>query len=270
MPATRKYNDVQFFLIAIAFISAFNYYLTYSNIKFNGFLLLTYTIDTVQGWLAWFTLRSIVIYLDRKMPYSEGVVKRIVVQVLVTTIAGLAVIILLTEMVSWIARGRSALLNFYTFDIFIIMIWFFVMNGIYIGMHYYHEWQESERLRREDKKLRQDGFAIKQGNQKLMIAFGDIAGFYSENGYTFLQTWQEKKYLAERSLDKSEELLPGELFFRLNRQYMLHRNAISGYKKANDGKIDILVKPAGSLPAIVSVSRTKAVQFKKWFGQEEA
>ncbi|NUQ23863.1 MAG: hypothetical protein HUU34_07910 [Saprospiraceae bacterium] len=32
--------DVPLFLILIPFISAFNYYLTYSNIRLNGFLLL--------------------------------------------------------------------------------------------------------------------------------------------------------------------------------------------------------------------------------------
>jgi len=35
MSTSHKYNDVKFFLIAIAFISAFNYYLTWSNIMFN-------------------------------------------------------------------------------------------------------------------------------------------------------------------------------------------------------------------------------------------
>src|SRR6188474_3102479 len=134
MAASKKYNDIKFFLIAIAFISAFNYYLTYTNIRFNWFLVLTYTIDTVQGWLAWWAVRSIIIYLDKKLPYTDRPLKRILVQLSVTTIAGLLVIILLTELVSWIARGRALPLSFYLFDIFIITIWFIVINGIYIGM----------------------------------------------------------------------------------------------------------------------------------------
>src|SRR6476619_718417 len=112
MTRHQKYNDVKFFLFAIAFISSFNYYLTWSNIKFNWFLVLTYTIDTVQGWLAWWAVRSIVIYLDKKLPYSNKPVKRILVQLILTTVAGQLVIILLTELVSWIAKGRPALLNF--------------------------------------------------------------------------------------------------------------------------------------------------------------
>jgi len=36
------------FLIAIPLINAINYYLTYYHFHFNLFLLLTFTIDTVQ------------------------------------------------------------------------------------------------------------------------------------------------------------------------------------------------------------------------------
>src|SRR5215468_1199364 len=105
MRAGSKYNDVKFFLVAIAFISAFNYYLTWSNIKFNWFLILTYSIDTIEGWLAWWAMRSIIIYLDKKIPYGDRPLKRIFIQLLATTIAGLSVIIILTELVSWIVRG---------------------------------------------------------------------------------------------------------------------------------------------------------------------
>ncbi len=265
MMRQRKYNDVKFFLVAIAFISAFNYYLTWTNIKFNWFLVFTYTIDTIQGWLAWWAVRSIIIYLDTKMPYGNHPLKRIFVQLLLTTTAGLLVIILLTELVSWIIRGRPALPNFYFFDIFIFIIWFFVINGIYIGMHYYNEWRrESERQRQEEKKLRSGGFTVKHGNQNLLFPFADILGFYSEDGYTILLTKENKKYFPDRSLDKIETSLPEELFFRLNRQYILQRKIITGFKRTGNGKIDVLINVQDNLPSSIAVSRTKAVSFKNW------
>ncbi|MBC7826329.1 MAG: LytTR family transcriptional regulator DNA-binding domain-containing protein [Chitinophagaceae bacterium] len=265
MAVEHKYHDVKFFLIAIAFISAFNYYLTYSNIRFNWFLVLTYTIDTVQGWLAWWVVRTIIIYLDRKLPYTDRPLKRILIQVLVTTGAGLLIIILLTEMVSLIARGRTVPISFYLFDIFIILIWFLVINGIYIGMHYYAEWKRSEMQRLEEKKVRAEGFSVKHGRQNLMISFGDILGFYSEEGYTVMLTWENKKYFPDRSLDKIEETLPEEWFFRLNRQYIVHRKALTGFKRTGDGKIDVLVNAVENFPKAIQVSRTRAVPFKNWF-----
>src|SRR6478735_2363196 len=253
MTRHQKYNDVKFFLVAIAFISAFNYYLTWSNIKFNWFLVYTYVIDTIQGWLAWWAVRSIIIFLDKKMPYGNRPLKRILVQLLLTTITGMLIIILLTELVSWIIRGRPALANFYFFDIFIISIWFFVINGIYIGMHYYSEWRESERQRQEEKKFRAGGFTVKQGNQNLLFPFDDILGFYAEEGHTILLTKGNKKYFPDRSLDKIETLLPEELFFRLNRQYILNRKVVTGFKRTGNGKIEVLVNAPENLPSSIAV-----------------
>jgi DNA-binding LytR/AlgR family response regulator len=264
----EKYNDVKFFLVAIAFISAFNYYLTYTKIRFNWFLVLTYSIDTIEGWLAWWAVRSIIIYLDEKMPYGEKPLKRILIQLAVTTTAGLFVIIILTEMVSWIARGRPAIQSFYLFDIFIFVIWFFVINGIYIGMHYYKEWKQSEQKRIEEKKIRAGGFSVKHGKQNLLLPFNEIAGFYSEEGYTVLLNNQDKKFFPDKSLDKIEKALPEEWFFRLSRQYIIHRDTVKGFKRLNDGKLDVMIKPHGNLPPSIQVSRLKAAAFKNWFESE--
>jgi len=187
------------------------------------------------------------------------------VQLVVTTITGLLIIILLTELESLTARGHTAPLSFYLYDIFIICIWFFVINGIYIGMYYYSEWKESERRRQEDKKVRAAGFTVKLGKQNLLIPFDEISGFYTEEGYTILLNHQNKKFFPDKSLDKIEKQLPEEWFFRLNRRYILHRNAITGFKRSNDGKIDVTIKSLDTLPEAVQVSRTKAVAFKKWF-----
>ena len=265
MPEQHKYNDVKFFLIAIALISAFNYYLTYNNISLNWFLVITYMIDTIQGWLAWWAARSIIIYLDKKLPYGDKPAKRIIIQTLLTTITGLLIIILLTELTSLIAKGRTAPASFYLFDVFIFVIWFLVINGIYIGMHYYGEWKQSETARSEEKKLRIEGFSVKQGKQNLQILFNDILSFYAEEGYTVLLTWQNKKYFPDKSLDKIEDALPAELFFRLNRQYIVHRKALTGFKRTGDGKIDVFVKASENFPAAIPVSRTRAVSFKNWF-----
>lgn len=269
MPPAKKYNDVKFFIIAIAFISAFNYYLTYTNISLNWFLVLSYLNDTVQGWLAWWAVRSIIIYLDKKVPYGDMPLKRIIIQFFLTTTAGMFVIIALTELSSWVVKGRPALLNFYTFDVFIFFIWFIVINGIYVGMHYYAGWKESEKARQEDKKLRAGGFAVKHGRQNLQIAFEDVLGFYVDDGYTLLLTRHHKKYFPDKSLDKIEEMLPAEWFFRLNRQYIVHRNAVTGFKRTGDGKIDVLITGAEYLPETISVSRIKAAAFKNWFQPEE-
>jgi hypothetical protein len=156
-------QDILTFIILIPLISAINYYLTYSKIELNGFLLLTFTIDTVQGYSAWWAVRWIVIRLDHRMPYENNPPRRIGLQFFLTTAAGLFVISVLTELVSWIAKGKGAPLNFYTHDLVIISIWFFVLNGIYIGFYYYNAWRKSELKREEENRIKVGGFTVKQG-----------------------------------------------------------------------------------------------------------
>ncbi|MBS1597465.1 MAG: LytTR family transcriptional regulator [Bacteroidetes bacterium] len=262
-----KYNDIPIFLILIPCINALNYYLTYSNISLNWHTALTFAIDTLEGYIAWWIIRSIIIRLDRKIPYAPKPLKRIFIQILLTCVGALAFIIVSTEILNWIVKDTPVPSSFYTLDIFIFLIWFFVINGIYIAWHYYIVMNELEKLRREEKKLRQDGFTVKHGKQNLQIPFAGIAGIYVEGEYAVLITTDAKKYLLDQSLDKVEKLLPGEFFFRMNRQYILHRNMVSGYERGEHNKLNVLVSPSPQFPPNVQVSRTKAVAFKSWFQQ---
>lgn len=260
--------DIPLFLVLIPFISAFNYYLTYSNIGLNWFLLLTFTIDTVQGYFAWWGVRAFILYLDQKLPYETGVFRRIAVQFFSTTVIGLTIISLLTELVSWIARGKPAPLHFYTVDLVIISIWFFVINGIYIVLHFYHLWQRSEANRHESHRIRTEGLVVKHGKQDIRLDYVELAGFYVDQEYAVACHLNGKKYYLDQSLDKIEKNLPEAFFFRLNRQYILHRQLVSGFKRAENGKILVLSNNHECFPSEIPVSRTKAPAFKSWFRPE--
>ncbi|HWA32902.1 MAG TPA: LytTR family DNA-binding domain-containing protein [Cyclobacteriaceae bacterium] len=271
MPEQRRnpyHPDIALFLILLPFISAINYYLTYSNIKFNGFLLLTFTLDTVQGYAGWWAVRSFILFLDRKYPYERSPRNRILIQLVCTMIIGLAVIALLTEIVSLIAKGKPAPLDFYTIDLLIIGIWFIVLNGIYVGLHFYNRWQMSEALRKEENRVKSGGLIVKQGKQDLRLEFDDLTGLFVEGEYVVVCQNGGKKYYLDQSLDRVEDVVPATLFFRLNRQFILHRRMITGFKRAENGKLTAYVAPHEIFPAEIAVSRTKAPAFKSWFKPE--
>ncbi len=257
--------DVALFLILIPFISAFNYYLTYSNIQLNGFLLLTFTIDTVQGYCAWWGVRILIIYLDQKLPYEKGLLRRIVFQLFSTLIIGLFIISILTEVVSLIAKGKPAPLSFYTVDLFIISIWFFVINGIYLMLYFYHRYKESEETRLRENQIQSDGLFVRQGKQDIRLSFEELEGFYVDEDYAVASQLGGKKYYLNQSLDRIEETLPVASFYRVNRQYIVHRQIISGFKRSDNGKILVILQNTTNLPHEVPVSRLKAPAFKGWF-----
>jgi hypothetical protein len=260
--------DVALFLVLIPFISAFNYYLTYTNIKFGWFLILTFAIDTVQGYAAWWAVRTFIIRLDQQWPLQKDPLKRIGVQVAGTVIIGLIVISLLTELTSWIAKGKSAPLSFYTIDLFIIGVWFLVVSGIYIGLRYYNEWQRSEAIREEENRIKSDGILVRQGKQEIRVAFNDVAGFFVEDEYVAVCLLVGNKYLLNQSLDKTERTVPSTFFFRINRQYIIHRQMITGFKRVENGKLLVLLQTHNNFPSEIQVSRIKAPAFKDWFRPE--
>ena len=118
----EKYKDASLFIILIPLINAINYYLTYSTIQFNAHGILTFIIDTLMGYAAWIAVRTIIIYLDRILPFTDRPLKRIAIQLLCTTLSGLLVIILLTEMINYFATSSPVPKSFYLFDIFIFII----------------------------------------------------------------------------------------------------------------------------------------------------
>ena len=264
-PKNPYHPDVLVFLILIPIISAFNYYLTYSNIKLSWFLALTFSIDTIQGYCAWWGVRSFIFYLDKKLPYDKGLMKRLVIQLSCTLIFGLLIISILTELVSWIAKGKPAPLNFYTIDLVIISIWFFVINGIYLGIYFYRLYQESEAARQRDNQLKSDGIFVKQGKQDIRLMYHDLEGFFVDEDYAVASQLGGKKFYLTQSLDKIEKRLPVTDFYRLNRQYIVHRQIVSGFKRSENGKILVMLQNTSNFPAEIPVSRLRAPSFKSWF-----
>jgi LytTr DNA-binding domain len=262
--AKVDYHDIRFFLVAIPFINALNYYLTYHNISWSAHTLLTFTIDTLEGFSAWWLVRMIIVGLDQRMPYAPRPLRRILIQLLLTAGAGLGIIILITEILNRIIKGGPMPSSFYRFDIFIFLIWFFVINGIYVGIYYYRQWAQAEHLREQDRKIRMEGFSVRHGRQRIHISFAEAAGIYVEGDYAILVTNKGKKHLLDQSLDKVEKSLPVEMFFRLNRQYILNRNRISGFEPLDNGKISAILIPGEHLPDSIQISRTKAPAFRLW------
>ncbi len=253
------------FLLAIPIIAGINYYLTYSGIRLNWFLALTFAIDTVQGYMAWWIVRWLIKWLDKVKPYQQGVGKRIVTQVLVTLVAGLSLLAITTELVSWIARGKPANLSFYTVDLVIIAIWFFVINGVYIFLHYYHEWKSLAQQRQQAATLLEAGLFVQKGRADLKLPYSEIAGCYVEGDYVMVTNKEGNRYFVDQPLDKLDAVLPPDLFFRMNRQYIVHIQMVTGFRRSENGKIVVLLLQHSMLPQEITVSRVKAPAFKVWF-----
>lgn len=133
------YNDRWLIVIGVPVINLLNYYLTYPSISFDTHFFATYSIDTAEGYFAWYSCRMVIVYLDRHLSWEENIVKRMAIQVPLVCLTLLGVIIGLTEATNFFAAHKPAPAIFYTFDIYIFLIWGFFINVVYLSLYLYNK-----------------------------------------------------------------------------------------------------------------------------------
>lgn len=105
-------------------------------------------------------------------------------------------------------------------------------------------------------------FLISKGENYHYIETLDIAHFYSENGVTFLHTFQGKRYIVNYTLDQLEQQLDSRLFFRVSRNCMGNVKAIENVTRYFNSRLKLSFSP--ECPHEVLVSRVRVPDFLKW------
>ncbi len=104
-------------------------------------------------------------------------------------------------------------------------------------------------------------FLVKTGDKLKSILTSEIAYFYRDD-LVSLVTNENKKFLLDYTLDELTEMLNPKIFFRINRQYLVHINSIAQVHKYFKGKLKIMLTPETDGELIIS--QEKASKFKDW------
>ncbi len=102
---------------------------------------------------------------------------------------------------------------------------------------------------------------IKTGQNIRIIAHADVAFYFTQDKITYLMTFEGKKYAVEMSLEQIERQIIDANYFRLNRQYIINRQAINTMSKHTKSRVRIMLSPTGDE---VIVSTERSPQFKIW------
>ena len=103
---------------------------------------------------------------------------------------------------------------------------------------------------------------VKLGSQIKLISMEEVAYFYTENKITYLTTWKGKRYPIDHTMEKVEEMVNPSEYFRINRQFIIHIDAIQGMQVYSKSRFKVELDPDCSLDAIVSAERSP--RFRKW------
>ncbi|MFZ3574724.1 LytR/AlgR family response regulator transcription factor [Tenacibaculum finnmarkense] len=112
-----------------------------------------------------------------------------------------------------------------------------------------------------DRKFKKR-FTIKVGQHIKMIPIDQIVCLYSENKATYIHTNANRNYLIDNSLEYWEEHLNSEYFFRVNRTFIIHINAIKDIISYTNSRLQLMLHFYDESEIIVSRERVKA--FKNW------
>jgi two-component system, LytTR family, response regulator LytT len=113
----------------------------------------------------------------------------------------------------------------------------------------------------QKKRPSQGSVLVYKQDKILPIRFNDIALFYIENEITHLVTFDQKSYTVNKTIEAIEEIASDE-FFRVNRQYLVHRRAIKEASHYFARKLSLsLCIP---FQETIAVSKNKVTDFLTW------
>jgi len=115
----------------------------------------------------------------------------------------------------------------------------------------------------DNSSLYKEKFIVNVRNNWIPVNTNNIACFMRDN-LNYLYTFNNEKYILEyATLEDIEELLDPRKFYRANRQYIVHMDAIQSVKPQENSKLTITLRTP--LKFEIDISREKAPLFKKWF-----
>jgi DNA-binding LytR/AlgR family response regulator len=113
-------------------------------------------------------------------------------------------------------------------------------------------------------KKYKDRFLTLHRNALVPVVEDQIAGFHKEELIHLITMQNEKLICEHQTLDEIESLINPEVFFRVNRQYIVHLQAVDRIKTTHKGLTIQLKSP---LNTEIDISREKSTAFKKWIGR---
>ncbi|WP_200979546.1 LytTR family DNA-binding domain-containing protein [Echinicola sp. 20G] len=117
----------------------------------------------------------------------------------------------------------------------------------------------------ENKTAYKSRFLVKAGTKIKSIKTEQIAYIYTERKLNLLVTDKGDKYPLDQSLDDLIQVLDPQLFFRANRQLILHIDAVSEIHPYFKGRVKLKLSP--DLDSEIIISSEKTPLFKSWLDQ---
>ncbi|MGB5171535.1 LytR/AlgR family response regulator transcription factor [Eudoraea sp.] len=108
---------------------------------------------------------------------------------------------------------------------------------------------------------------IESGAKITKLTYENITCFYSENKIVYTLQNDGTTITTDFTLNELEEKINDQLFFRVNRQIIIHKDAVDQIEKVANDKLQIMLKTSIENDAIneINISRYNRKAFITWF-----
>lgn len=117
-----------------------------------------------------------------------------------------------------------------------------------------------EKVMQQILKSYKQRFLVKIGEQFKYIDIEDIAYFIFDDRLVYACSKANKKIIIDYSLDQVEKLIDPDIFFRINRQFIISINCIDKIHTFFNQRLKLKLNPSQE----VVVSRDRVSKFKLW------
>ena len=111
----------------------------------------------------------------------------------------------------------------------------------------------------------QQRFLVQRRDKIMSVKAENVAYFEGEDRYVYLVKDDGTRYIVDYKLSDLEELLDPTSFFRLNRSFIAHFDAIDKIITMSKSRVKIHLQPAAQRDIVVSSANARS--FKMWLNQ---
>jgi len=194
----------------------------------------------------------------KKKHFSKKVEIVTIVWFMASTLGYITIMYIPVNIILNIVAGGNTEFYYLLIGLLITLLLSFVLIGLLYAQDIYNLYKLS---------IKDAEITIESGAKMTKITYENIACFYSENKIVYTVQNDGATINTDFTLNELEEKINDQLFFRANRQIIIHKGAIDQIEKVENGKLRIQLKASIENDAIaeINISRYKRKAFMNWF-----
>ncbi len=127
------------------------------------------------------------------------------------------------------------------------------------------DYTQLQSLINNPKKTYQQRFLVTRRDKIMSLTVDQIAFFEGEDRYVYLINKEGNRFIVDYKLSDLEDILDPKIFFRLNRSFIAHFEAIDSISSVSKSRLKVDLKPKARRDIVVSSANTK--HFKAWLNK---